>query len=153
MEHNQNLQVVFDKSRVVRRLTRKDGRVTSESGLSSWPKYVDDGQEEVWYRVEVDTKRLANMGCRAAANKKGKCVDGPLVVTVLSRTRIAPTPTQQYGEFRVCWNAKDHVASRGEGLGWNEDKATSYCAELQEASGQENWLEHWDPETREWKRW
>ena len=82
-----NMMLILD-SMVIRKLQRNAGRVTSEGGLSSWINWVDDGQEEVRYRVEVDTKILANMGCRAAKNKSGKCVDGPVVVTVLSRKRV-----------------------------------------------------------------
>ncbi len=76
------------ESMVVRKLQRKEGVDTSPDGRHSWPRYVDDGQEEVRYRVEVDPKMLADMGCRAARNKSGKCVDGALMVTVLSRKRV-----------------------------------------------------------------
>lgn len=75
------------ESQTIRKLQRKDGMLTPSYGPPC-PNWVDDGQEEVRYRVEVDTKILANMGCRAAKNKSGKCVDGPVVVTVLSRKRV-----------------------------------------------------------------
>ena len=88
-----------------------------------------------------------------AARQERRPLTGPIFSGVV-RPDTDPTPAQEYGEFRVAWTCQDgHVASHGAGLGWNEDKATSYCAELKEASGRECWIEHQNPETGEWRRW
>jgi hypothetical protein len=65
-----------------------------------------------------------------------------------------PNPSERYGAFRVCWYEKGgtefHKASVGN---WNEGAATDFAAQQEAAGHSPVWIEHQDPDTKEWKRW
>jgi translation initiation factor IF-1 len=77
------MAVVFDRLDYVHDVFRKE-----KTGDGLGTASVPDGREEFSVRVEVDMKALARIAGKAARNKKGVSVDGPLKVRVVSRSRI-----------------------------------------------------------------
>jgi hypothetical protein len=77
------MAVVFDRLDYVHDVFRKE-----KTGDGLGTASVPDGREEFSVRVEVDMKALARIAGKAARNKKGVSVDGPLRVRVVSRSRI-----------------------------------------------------------------
>jgi hypothetical protein len=76
------MAVVFDRLDYVHDVFRRE-RTGDGLGTASVP----DGREDFSVRVEVDMKALARMAGRAARNRGGVSVDGPLRVKVVSRSR------------------------------------------------------------------
>jgi len=78
----------------------------------------------------------------------------------------AKTAAEEYGAFRIAWRAHDGVLHHGgEDQEWNEARATAAADKLTRAgfvfagaTGDINqrgaaWIEHQDPETKEWRQW
>lgn len=78
------LQRIGGINRIVR-VTSKKVPVTPPGIGFMWEP---DGQEEVFYTVEIDFKAVELMARRAATSKGQRAVDGPLVVTVERRKKL-----------------------------------------------------------------
>lgn len=79
-------QTVFKESRCMVKMYRMQKGKTA-SGGETYTR-VDDGTEEIIYCTEINLSALETLAQRAARNKSGKAVDGPLTVYVTGRRRI-----------------------------------------------------------------
>jgi hypothetical protein len=77
-------QMIYPKSRLVQKLSRR----VPLNGSPTATQLVPDGEEEIYYSVEIDLHNLEALARRAAKNGGGQAVDGPLRVKVLSRRRL-----------------------------------------------------------------
>lgn len=63
---------------------RKRVPATTGHGFTS----VDDGESDITFIATLDLNLLAHMAVKASRNKRGRSVDGPLLVEVLKRVKV-----------------------------------------------------------------
>ncbi len=77
-------QVIFKKTRTTRQLYKQQPSVSGKGTIS-----VRDGDEEIFFQTSLDWDELNEMARKAAGNKSEKSHDGPVIVKVVERRRLA----------------------------------------------------------------
>jgi hypothetical protein len=81
-----NYHTVYPKTRTTRKLFKRVP-VTVPAGATGFTS-VNDGVEEIFYKISVNWEGLHEMARKAAGSKGGVSNDGPLRVKITSRRKL-----------------------------------------------------------------